>query len=101
MGFCNCSLFCCVLLCVHSSFVVISMGMRELVALLCLSSLCLMVVVWRFLAMPWVNFCLQFVVVVYPDHTHYLYKLPPLCHGDRDINYAYGNQGFCKTLCKY
>ena len=33
MGFCNCSMFCCALLCVHSSFAIISMGKRELVAL--------------------------------------------------------------------
>ena len=38
VGFCNCSMFCCALLCVHSSFVIISMGKRELVALLCLFS---------------------------------------------------------------
>ena len=25
VGFCNCSMFCCVLLCVHSSFAIISM----------------------------------------------------------------------------
>ena len=36
VGFCNCSMFCCVLLCVHSSFAIILMGKRELVALLCL-----------------------------------------------------------------
>ena len=45
MGFCNCSMFCCALLCVHSSFAIISMGKRELVALLCLSSWCLVIVV--------------------------------------------------------
>ena len=28
-------MFCCALLCVHSSFAIISMGKRELVALLC------------------------------------------------------------------
>ena len=86
MGFCNCSLLCCALLCVHSSFVVISMEKRELVVLLCLSSWCLMAVVWLFLAMPWDR--LQFVIVVYPVNTHYLYKLPPSCLGDRDINFA-------------
>ena len=43
------------------------MGKRELVALLSLSSWCLVIVVWLFLAVPWV--CLQFVVVVFPDHT--------------------------------
>ena len=40
MGFCNCSMFCCALLCVISSFVIISMGKRELVALLCLPGDC-------------------------------------------------------------
>ena len=71
MGFCNCSLFCCVLLCVHSSFAIISMGKRELVALLCFSSWCLVIVMWLFLTMPWVF--LQFVIVVFPDHTHLLF----------------------------
>ena len=28
VGFCNCSMFCCALLCVHSSFAIISMGKR-------------------------------------------------------------------------
>ena len=60
---------CCVLLCVHSSFAIISMGENELVALLCLSSWYLVIVVWLFLTMPLV--CLQFVIVVFPDHTHY------------------------------
>ena len=34
MGFCNCSEFCCALLCIHSNFAIISMGKRELIALL-------------------------------------------------------------------
>ena len=34
MGVCNCSMFCCTLLCVHSSISIILMGKRELVALL-------------------------------------------------------------------
>ena len=53
------------------------MGERELVALLGLSSSCLVIVVWLFLVGPWV--CLQFVVVVFPDHTHYFYKQTMLC----------------------
>ena len=50
------------------------MGKRELVALLSLSSLCLVIVVGLFIAVPWV--CLQFVIVVFPDHTRllFLYK---------------------------
>ena len=44
------------------------MGKRESVALLSLSSWCLVIVVWLFLAVP----CLQFVIVVFPDHTHLL-----------------------------
>ena len=55
--------------CVHSSFAIILMGKREQVALLSLSSWCLVIVVWLFLAVPRV--CLQFVIVVFPDHTHY------------------------------
>ena len=71
MGFCNCSMFCYAVLYVHSSFAIILMGKRELVALLSLSSWCLAIVVWLFFAAPWV--CLQFVIVVFPDHTHLLF----------------------------
>ena len=67
MGVCNCSMFSCTLLYVHSSFAIILMGKRELVALLKLSSWCLVIVAWLFLAVPWV--CLQFVIMVFPDHT--------------------------------
>ena len=35
VGFCNCSMFCCALLYVHSGFAIILIGKRELVALLC------------------------------------------------------------------
>ena len=42
----------------------------QLVALLSLSSWCL-IVVRLFLAVPWV--CLQFVIVVFPDRTHLLF----------------------------
>ena len=38
VGFCICSMFCCTLLCA-----IILMGIRELVALLCLSPLCLVI----------------------------------------------------------
>ena len=63
MGFCNCSVFCCALLCAHSSFAIISMGKIELVALLCLSSWCLVMAELLFLTVPEV--CLQFVIVVF------------------------------------
>ena len=49
---CKTAMFCCALLCVHSSFAIISMGKRKLVALLCSSSWCLVFVVWLFLMMP-------------------------------------------------
>ena len=71
MGVCNCSMFCCMLLCVHSSIAIILMGKRELIALLNLSSWCLVVVGRLFLAVP--RGCLQFVIVVFPDHTHLLF----------------------------
>ena len=69
--FCNFSMFCCTLHCAHSSFAIILMGKRELVALLGLSCWCLVIVVWLFLVVPWI--CLQFMIVVFPDHTHLLY----------------------------
>ena len=56
---------------VHSSFGIILMGKRELVALLSLSSWCPVIVVWLCLAMPSVG--LQFSIVVFPDHTHLLF----------------------------
>ena len=66
---CNCSMFCCTLLCVSSSIAIMLMGKRELVALLNLSSLCIVMVERLFLAVP--QGCLRFVIVVLPDHTHY------------------------------
>ena len=64
-------MFCCTLLYAHSNFAIILMGKRELVALLSLSSWCLAMVVWLFLAVPCV--CLRFVIVVFPDQTHLLF----------------------------
>ena len=71
MGVCNCSMFCCTLLYVHSSIAIILMGKRELIALLNLSSWCLVMVDRLFLAVT--RGCLQFVIVVFPDHTHLLF----------------------------
>ena len=48
VGVCNCSMFCCTLLYVHSSIAIILMGKRELIALLNL-------------------------IVVFPDHSHLLF----------------------------
>ena len=64
-------MFCCTLLYIHSSIAIILMGKRELIALLNLSSWCLVMVERLFLAMP--RGCLQFVIVVFPDHTHLLF----------------------------
>ena len=47
------------------------MGKRELIALLNLSSWCLVMVERLFLMVP--RGCLQFVIVVFPDHTHLLF----------------------------
>ena len=56
------------LLCVQSSFAIILIWKRELVALLFLSYCCLVIVMWLFLTVP--RFCLQFVIVVFPDHIY-------------------------------
>ena len=63
-------MFCCTLLYVHFSIAIILMGKRELIALLNLSSWCLVMVERLFLTVP--RGCLQFVIVVFPDHTHLL-----------------------------
>ena len=81
MGVCNCSMFCSMLLYVQSTFAIILMGKREreLAALLSLSSWCLFIVVWLFLTVPWV--CLQFVIEVFPDHTHIFSRRGPNVKG--------------------
>ena len=73
MGVCNCSMYCGTLLYVHSSIAIILMGKRELIALLNLSSWCLVMVERLFLGVP--RGCLQFVIVVLPDHTHLLFLI--------------------------
>ena len=73
MGVCNCSMFCCTLLYVHSSIAIILTGKRELVAVLNLSSWCLVMVERLFLVVP--QGFLWFVIEVFPDHTHlFFYK---------------------------
>ena len=51
------SLFCNVLLCVHSSFAIILKRKRKLVALILLSYRCIVTinVLWPFLTVPWVG----------------------------------------------
>ena len=80
VGVCNCSFFCCMLLYVHSSIAIILMGKRELVALLNMSSWCLVMVElchhgsWLFLAVPWVICCLwlwYFLIIL----TYYFWYL--------------------------
>ena len=73
VGVCNCSIFCCMSLYVPSSIAIILMGKRKLVALLVLSSCCLVMFGWLFLTVPWG--CLLFVIVVFPDHTHLLFLI--------------------------
>ena len=102
MGVCNCSMFCCAFLCVHSSIAIILMGKRELVALLNLSSWCLVMVEQLFLKVP--RGCLRFVIVVFPDHTHYYLWKIPLDNGptgpqirvcNRKLFFLFLNQNIC------
>ena len=84
VGVCNCSMFCCTLLYVHSSIAIILMGKRELIALLNLSSWCLVMVERLFLAVP--RGSLQFVIVVFPDHTHLLFFF--IAYDFSDVEYC-------------
>ena len=83
VGVCNCSMFCCTLLYVHSSIAIILMGKRELIALLNLFSWCLVMVERLFLAVP--RGCLQFVIVVFPDHTHLPFLKKHKCVSNRRL----------------
>ena len=73
VGFCNCSIFCCALLYFHSSFAITFMGKRELISFrFCLPG------ILRLLSdssSQYQVFFLQFVIVVFPYHTHLLYLL--------------------------
>ena len=73
MGVVCLSMFWYALPCVHSSFAVILKKKRKLVALLLLSYRCIVTihVVWLFLTVPWIG--LQWVIVVFPNHTHLLF----------------------------
>ena len=63
------SLSCDALLCAHFSLV----RTRKLVALVLMSYRCIVTinVLWLFLKVPWAG--LQYVIVVFPDHTHLLF----------------------------
>ena len=66
------SLFCCALLCVHSSFAIILKRKRKLVAWFLLSYrfIVTMNVLWLFLTVSWVG--LQCVIVAFSDQIHLL-----------------------------
>ena len=66
------------------------MGKRELVALLKLPSWCLVMVERLFLAVP--RGCLQFLIVVFPDHTHLLFL-------ERVDRFKQNLVPFFKTIC--
>ena len=73
MGVLCLCLFCCALLCVHSSFAIILKRKRKLVALLLLFDRCIVPinVLWLLLTVSLVG--LQYVIVVFPVHTHLLF----------------------------
>ena len=72
------------------------MGKRELVALLYLSSWCLVMVERLFLAVP--CGCLRFVIVVFPDHSHLLVTV--MCLG-RKLNTTYADAWFVISICDW
>ena len=64
----------CTLIYAYSSFAIILMGKSEPNALLSLSSWCLEIVAWLFLAVTWVS--LQFVIVVFRLFSAIAFYLP-------------------------
>ena len=89
-------MFCCTLLYIHSSIAIILMGKRELTALLNLSSWCLVMVERLFLVMP--RGCLQFVIVVFPDHTHLLFLYALVC--EKELYHMGKNDGDPDLVCE-
>ena len=52
-----------------------------------------MIVVYLFLAVPWA--CLQFVIVIFPDHTHLLFSIYNyLQKNNQFVIYCYPNISF-------
>ena len=83
------------------------MGKRELVAVLNLSSWCPVMVEQLFLSVP--RGCLQFVIVVVPDHTHLLFfiaqctimiRISNLCFGLSVNVHAYRCVSLILYVCK-
>ena len=69
------SLFCYTLLCANFSFAIILKRKRKMVLLLLLSCRYIVTIngLWLFLTVPWVG--LQYVSMVFPDHTHLLINI--------------------------
>ena len=84
MGVLCLSLFCYALLCVHSSFAIILKRKRKLVTLLFLSHRCIVTikVLWLFLTV-------QYVIEVFPDHTHLIFCLF-CCFTSQVNNFGHG-----------
>ena len=74
-------------------FAIILMGKRELVAFLNLFSWCLVMVERLFLAVP--RDCLQFVIVVFSDHTRLLFLIKKL---DLSLQNKLNNPHFLKQF---
>ena len=70
MGVLSLSLF---LFCVHSRFAIILKRKRMLIALLLLSYRCIVTVNAQWLFLTVLQFGLQCVIVVFPDHTQLLF----------------------------
>ena len=62
---------------VLSSFAIISLGKRELSALVC-SEFRVASVLWIFLVVPWID--LSYVDVAFPGHTHLPFGFPVASH---------------------
>ena len=75
------------------------MRKRELVALLCLSSWFLVIVVWLFLVAPRV--CLLFVIVVFPDYTNFIVSSCKQANCDRVTTYLYKIGVTCHVKCQF
>ena len=79
----------------HSLYEIKSWWGRELVALLGLSSWCLVMVERLFLVLP--RGCLRFVIVVFPDHNHLLFLVTTAL--SISVQYRVGRTSLFSSYC--
>ena len=84
---------------VLESSLIILIGKRDLVALFYLSPWCIVtfIALWLFLPVPWVDLQCVIVILIFPDHTYFLYSY--YCSNDDEVQQAAPSfKGWCENM---